>query len=325
MKNTKFLLIFICSFLLKTGLNATSEKQFNTQSEKYHVYLKNKKGVDFNPYTFFHLNAINRRLKEGLPLSDSTDFPLNTSYKEIIRNLTDSITNESRWFNMLTVYTSKTNAKLIGELTFVLKMEGSSLISESHFLSKENSSEYLNGTSKNNHYVPLLERVGRGKISVFRSAMNDLSTLKSGEQKLLEAQTSRLGGTFFRNAGLNGKGVIIAVFDAGFPSVDKLDAFKHLVQNNQILNTFDFVKKKKDVYDFGVHGTMVLSCIAGIYEGVQMGLASGASFLLARTEYPKQEPESEEENWLAAALLADKEGADVLNSSLAYTYHPYFF
>ena len=37
-----------------------------------------------------------------------------------------------------------------------------------------------------------------------------------------------------------------------------------------------------------------------------------------------REPFSEEENWLAAAEWADKHGANIISSSLGYTYHRYF-
>ena len=51
--------------------------------------------------------------------------------------------------------------------------------------------------------------------------------------------------------------------------------------------------------------------------------ATGAEFMLAKTEV-ESEPFSEEENWLAAAEWADKNGADIISSSLGYTYHRYF-
>ena len=54
-----------------------------------------------------------------------------------------------------------------------------------------------------------------------------------------------------------------------------------------------------------------------------MGLAVNAEFLLARTEI-STEPFSEEENWLAAVEWADKNGADIINSSLGYTHHRYY-
>ena len=66
---------------------------------------------------------------------------------------------------------------------------------------------------------------------------------------------------------------------------------------------------------------MVLSCIAGVKDSVRLGLAPNAEFLLARTERSRREPFSEEENWLAAAEWADRNGADIINSSLGYVHH----
>jgi hypothetical protein len=56
---------------------------------------------------------------------------------------------------------------------------------------------------------------------------------------------------------------------------------------------------------------------------VKIGLATGAEFLLARTEL-STEYFAEEENWLAALEWADKNGADIINSSLGYTNQRYF-
>lgn len=128
----------------------------------------------------------------------------------------------------------------------------------------------------------------------------------------------------FVEMGITGKGVRIAVFDAGFKGVDTHPAFEKIRSNNQIISTWDFVRKKEFVYDYSVHGTMVLSCIAGYYhDGRLIGLAPDAEFLLARTE-KSTEPFSEEVNWVAALEWADKNGAHIVNSSLGYTYHRYF-
>jgi len=68
---------------------------------------------------------------------------------------------------------------------------------------------------------------------------------------------------------------------------------------------------------------MVLSNIAGVYKGKPIGLATEAEFLLARTEIAT-EPFAEEEYWLEAVEWADKNGADIINSSLGYTNQRYF-
>ncbi len=51
-------------------------------------------------------------------------------------------------------------------------------------------------------------------------------------------------------------------------------------------------------------------------DGVFIGLATDSEFLLARTERVLYEGDAEEEDWLMAIEWADKNGADIVNSSL---------
>ena len=89
--------------------------------------------------------------------------------------------------------------------------------------------------------------------------------------------------------------------------------------------THDFLKNQESVYHGGSHGGEVLSCLAGrLPDGTCLGLAPGAAFLLARTEQMFRERYAEEEAWLAAAEWADRNGADIINSSLGYTTGRYF-
>jgi serine protease AprX len=140
---------------------------------------------------------------------------------------------------------------------------------------------------------------------------------------LLIKQIQSMEGNVFEAAGINGSGVRIAIFDGGFPDVDTHPAFEHIRNEGRIKGTYDFVRKKDFVYSYNSHGTMVMSNIGGMYKGKPMGLATGAEFLLARTE-KNTEPFSEEVNWAAALEWADKNGAHIVNSSLGYTYHRYF-
>ena len=134
----------------------------------------------------------------------------------------------------------------------------------------------------------------------------------------LTDQLKRFGGQHFIDHGIDGKGLRICVMDGGFPKVNTHPAFQHLRDNHQILMTYNFPNKKEDVYGWSTHGTMVLSCIAGINEeGQKLGLATGAEFLLARTEIDP-EPFKEEVWWAQGAEWADKNGADIINSSLGY-------
>jgi len=272
------------------ALCLSAQSEFREDSNKYMVFFKDKKTTSFNPYEYFDTKAIERRLKQGIQLFDSTDFPVNEEYITIVAELVDSSSYSSRWFNALTVYAGETSLQQILALPFVSGFE------------KVSGKLILSGNDKDEFKV----------------------VLNKEQLKLLKKQTERLGITSFHEKGFNGKGIRVAIFDAGFPTVDVSPCFEHIRKENRIIKTYDFTKKKEIVYAYSSHGTNVFSCIAGIADSIPIGLATGAEFLLARTENALYEPFGEEENWLAAAEWADKNGADIINSSLGYTIHRYF-
>lgn len=257
----------------------------NAQS-KYWVFLADKQASEFNPYLYFDSKAIERRNSAGISLFDITDFPLCEKYVDLISKNVDSIAGESRWFNALAVYANEVQLNTLQNYDFIKSIE------------------------------PILSYPIPASISA-------LTAPDSSKIKLLVKQINRMGGKSFSDKGIDGKGLRIAIFDGGFPSVDKSPAFGHIRKEGRIIKTWNFPGKKEFVYDYNNHGTMVLSCIAGITDGLNIGLATGAEFLLARTEL-NTEYFAEEENWLAALEWADKNGADIINSSLGYTYQRYF-
>lgn len=254
--------------------------------QKYWVYLSDKDTTTYNPYTFFDQKAIDRRIRNNIPIYDISDVPVNPLYLAELALACDSVSYASRWFNAVCLYASEEQIAMIKEKNFVVKIEPSQAIP--HFCNIESEDKYTS--------MPFI----------------------------LEDQTKIMQGQMFHEKGITGKGVRIAIFDGGFPNVDILPCFSHIRDNKRIIKTWDFTRKKEDVYRASSHGTVVLSCIAGISEdSIAIGLAIDAEFLLARTEVGL-EPFSEEENWLAALEWADKYGADIVNSSLGYTFHRYF-
>lgn len=255
--------------------------------QKYWVFLKDKKNDRFDPYQFFDEKAIERRLKHGLPLDHITDLPVNEDYIKQVNNFSDSISAISRWFNAVVVYASEAEIKKIASLNFVDSVHAPYPVKPALAMEKESDKSRLN-------------------------------------EKLLDFQTKVLGREDIQKNNLNGKGVRIAVFDAGFSEVDKNAGLTHLHKNGKILKTYDFIRKKEFVYDHSSHGLMVLQCIAGLKDGKNIGLATEAEFLLARTEHNFREPYYEEEKWVEAMEWADQNGADLINSSLGYTDDRYF-
>ena len=250
----------------------------------YWVYFTDKNSCEFNPYEYFDQKAIERREKNNLSLNDISDFPLNSNYIDAVSQLADEYVGETRWFNAVAIFASDDAIKTISGFDFVLKVE--KIISE-----------------------PVLCEFDSDYVS-------DLFELKFKDGVL--PQLHAMGGEEFVQNDIDGKGIRIAVLDGGFPGVDTHDAFAHLRKNQQIKKTYNFPKKQENVYGWNSHGTMVLSCIAGLdRSGNKMGLATGSEFLLARTEV-NAEPAKEEVYWMMAMEWADKNGADVINSSLGY-------
>jgi len=257
----------------------------NAQS-KYWVFLSNKNGSTFDPYQYFDTKAIERYQNTKVSLYDSTNFPLNENYVSKISELVNEITSESRWFNCLAVSATESQMEELKHLTFVKSIE------------------------------PIY-------LQTYTTEFDYDTTLTISEDELLVKQLARMNGKAFKDNNFDGTGIRIAIFDAGFPNVDKNPAFADIRNENRIIKTYDFAKKKDNVYDYNAHGSMVMSCIGGKVGDKQIGLATGAEFLLARTEI-ESEPFSEEENWLAAVEWADKNGAQIINSSLGYTESRYF-
>lgn len=270
------LILTFCSFIY----------QIKAQDGRYWVFFKDKSGSTFRPFEYFDAKAIERRIKSGVNLYDSTDFPINQDYIYKVSQFVKSVNVQSRWFNAVSVVANEQQIDRLYTLNFVKDIK------------------------------PICSR------AVLLGSIYD-TIISSSQMDLLRLQTERMQADSFWNNGFTGKGIKVAVFDAGFPNVDKSPVFAHLFKNKQIVKTFDFARKKEGVYAHNEHGTMVLSCIAGKTNGQNIGLAPDAQFLLARTEV-SAEPFSEEENWLAAMEWADKNGADIISSSLAYTYHRYY-
>lgn len=137
------------------------------------------------------------------------------------------------------------------------------------------------------------------------------------------SQIKYLQGELFKEKGITGRGIRIAILDGGFPGTNTHPALKHLMDRNQVIATWNFVTNRENVYTGVAHGTDVLACVAGILDGRPLGLAPDAEYLLALTE-KRGEPLQEELNWAKAVDWAIDHGANIIQSSLGYTHQRYF-
>lgn len=252
------------------------------QEKCFWVFFTDKNDTQFDPYSYFDAKAIERYQQCGADLYDIGNYPLNDSYVNTVGSYSTEVFGESRWLNAIGIEATDDNAALISRLPFVARVQ---------------------------------EIVSNGTVA---NVMTEFKEIEEDNIDILTDQVKRFGGQHFIDKGIDGKGLRICVMDGGFPKVNTHPAFQHLRDNHQIIKTYNFPNKKEDVYGWSTHGTMVLSCIAGINkEGQKLGLATGAEFLLARTEIDP-EPFKEEVWWAQGAEWADKNGADIINSSLGY-------
>ncbi|WP_210515167.1 S8 family serine peptidase [Hymenobacter terricola] len=279
-----------------------------TATARYWITLNDKNGVRFNPKQYFTPAARARRARQHLPAYEATDLSVRTDYLAAITARVDTVTLVSRWFNAVACRATAAQATALRTVPGIRTVQlWPRRDVEAAEVSPANST-----TSKPGAQPPK-------------------PPISANDYLLARRQTAHLDGPALRAAGLDGRGLRIAVFDVGFRGLPDHPAFRELIAGKRIVATHDFLKNRADVYHSGSHGTEVMGCLAGRLPagidgtlGSALGLAPAAEYLLARTEQLNRERYAEEEAWLAAVEWADRLGADIINSSLAYTEQRYF-
>ena len=273
---------FLLLYLFFSGLIASGQN-------KYFIYLKDKTGSSFSinkPEEFLSARSINRRKTQKIAIN-LRDIPVNQTYINQIINKGAKVLGKSKWLNAVLIAATETQLNEIKKLSFVSSVEGNGDIKGARIGTTSNFNNKF-GTQEDYNYGNSLNQI------------------------------QQIGADKMHKAGYTGKGILIAILDSGFEKAINLEVFKHLVSENKIIMTYDFVDQESDVYDDHNHGTSVLSCIAAKSPGKLYGTAPDASLALFRTEDVSSETKIEEVNWLLAAEKADSLGADVINSSLGY-------
>ncbi|MEM7374196.1 MAG: S8 family serine peptidase [Bacteroidota bacterium] len=255
-------------------------------AQGYWVYLVDKEGSTLDPDMYFTQAARERRARLGLPAYDHRDLPLTPSYVQRIAAKVDRVRHEVRWLNAVTVMATASQISQVAAYPFIASIE------------------------------PFMMDARLASMPFVDSAR--LDTLLSLSRNLMQLD-------MMEQRGLTGKGVRIAILDAGFKEADTHPALAQLRERGGIIGSRDFYDGDEQVYHHSRHGMEVMSCIAGMYGKRQLGCAKDASFLLARIEHERKEPAIEEDHWLAAAEWADRMGADIINSSITYTFKRYTY
>jgi len=289
---------FVAVFILLTGLIGSVIAQ-----DRYAVYFKFKPQTTFTlnkPQEFLTQKAIDRRTREKIQ-ADSTDLPVSKKYVDAVKAKADYLLYESKWLNAAVLVTTKVKADEIKALPFVAKVELVGI-------------GYLNNPNLRLNIPPDASKEPKKRKE---------ETISTRELQLNENtydfQNQLIGIPEMHQEGFRGKGITIAVFDAGFPGVNTASSLIHLQTNKQIISTRDFVRPwNTNVYTDNQHGTNVLSLIASNEPGKMLSGAPEANYILVMTEEVATEYRVEEYNWVRGAEYADSLGVDIISSSVGY-------
>lgn len=264
--------------------------QNETCNFKFRVYLKDKQIADFDnvdPLTILSQKSIDRRKQQGVDI-DSTDYPVFSTYKQIIKELGGEIVAESKWFN-----------------TLVVQCTDSAQINDLNDLNFIDSVKFVWRGSKVNDTEKMRPRL---------NAVNcNSDTLHDSWFGISAPQFELHNAHYMLNAGFRGKGIDIGVIDAGFTNVDVIPSFLH-----SFISGYKNFVPADDVFSANDHGTRVFSTMAINLPSKVMGSAPQASYYLMRSEDGETEFPVEEDYWVAAIEYADSVGVKLVNTSLGY-------
>lgn len=290
---TRIFFIAMALFLI-AGLNS-STLQAQTAPGKYWIQFTDKNNSPYQisqPLDYLSQRAVDRRSNQNIPVN-LNDLPPNPAYLDSLTAYGVQILNTSRWLNAVTIQTDSNTLNLIKTLPFVQQT-------------------YKVAGLQQNKIPPFTLH----HLHPFKNRIPSETILDYGYG---ENQITMLNGHILHNSGFQGQGMHIAVIDAGFFSVDTLEAFDSLWINNQILGFRDFVDHDQNVFEDYSHGMQVLSILAANLPGQLVGTAPKANYWLLRTEDAYSEFLIEEDNWIAGAEFADSAGVDIITTSLGYS------
>lgn len=297
----KKIITIIISVLLTTTLSAQK------RIESYKIKFTDK-GESINklssPQHYLSERSLERRLMQQIPL-DESDLPVNEHYLIKLRELGAEVYYTSKWLNVALVHLNQNQVGKISQLPFVKSIQ--------RINAYDSKLEYT--ICKDYFKEENLQKIDISKLPTKKSTIVGLDYGPSANQ----AQMLKIDQ--LHNQGYTGNGIVIAVIDAGFNSVDQMAVFDSLRAQNKILGTRDFVQPGNNVYGGGMstHGTSVLSTMGGNLPGQIIGTAPHASYYLFRSEDVSDEYLMEEYYWVQAAEYADSLGVDILSTSLGYT------
>jgi subtilisin family serine protease len=229
--------------------------------------------------------AVQNRQAQGLPVSQPTDAPVSNSYLSALQNLGVQPQVVSKWLNATSAYLTEAQVQAVRRLPFVQQIDAMD-----------------------------------SRIRI--SSLGDTRVTPEVYTTVL----NQIGAKALTDEGLTGKGIKVGIIDVGFYGAATNASLQHVRDEKRIKDTKDFVNPDRLDSFFNMethsdyHGAEVMQLIGGYNETQKMefGMATGATFYLARTDHGVRETRAEEDNWIAAVERMDSLGVRLINTSLGY-------
>ncbi|TSA18551.1 T9SS C-terminal target domain-containing protein [bacterium] len=290
-------LLFVCVGILSSACVAQTQRcwiTFRDRGSPSTTSLANPRMLGISD------RALWRRSKVLPPerLVDELDLPLNQSYLDQLHSAGIVIRSSSRWFNAVSAELTASQQSSIANLPFVSTIKPVSV-----FFKRRPE------TTPAPLHQPLLKNISLAGIDYGQSLV----------------QLTNIKVVDVHSRGVAGAGVVIGLLDDGFNQ----HAVHPALKNIKILAEYDFVQRDSNTsrapgeyFDQGNHGAGTLSTIGGFENGSLVGVAFGASFILAKTEIDSSGTNAdfriEEDLYVEGLEWEERMGADVVSSSLGY-------
>jgi hypothetical protein len=289
------------------GLLIASTGFTQAQFSRYIVQFTDKKGTPYSlstPSAYLSAKSLARRTNQHIAI-DSTDLPVNPAYLDSIRSVPNvAVINNSKWLNQVLIRIIDTNQRA----TTLARINAFPFVKGSNAVARLGTSNTL--------ALGLPDQSSASPVSVKQAAGQTGFT--SQDYGNSYNQIHLHNADYLHKLGFSGRGMTIAVIDAGFQNYLNNPAFDSVRLQGRILGTWDYVKNEASVNEDNFHGAYVFSLLASNRPGVLMGSAPHANYWLLRTEDAATEFPIEEQHWAVAAEFADSAGVDMISSSLGY-------
>lgn len=253
----------------------------------FRIQLKDKGQSGFKiekPEQFLSKRAIERRNRQGIKINE-TDLPISSIYISSIEEMGSIVVAKSKWLKTVSIYCS--------DSLFIDRIQELPFVESATFVWKGDTARIES------------KALTRSKKFVEKPV---------DEYGYGQEQIKTVNGHFLHKEGYRGKGMEIAVIDAGFTNLKEI----LLLDNVSIKGVKDFVFKGNHIFESSDHGLKVLSVLAANRPNTFIGTAPEAKYWLLRSEDGRSEFPIEEDYFAAATEYADSVGVDIINASLGY-------